>query len=65
MGLLDLHICLAVRARVARTKLTRERQAEGIAPAKGKYTQTRKLNSEDIAKTQAMVELGLLKTQAE
>lgn len=45
--------------------LIRERQAEGIAlaKAKGKYAQAPKLTAEDVAQAQAMVELGMPKTQ--
>jgi DNA invertase Pin-like site-specific DNA recombinase len=45
--------------------LIRERQAEGIAlaKAKGKYVQAPKLSADDVEQAQAMIELGLPKTE--
>lgn len=45
--------------------LIRERQAEGLAlaKAKGKYAQAPELSAEEVAQAQAMVELGLPRTQ--
>lgn len=45
--------------------LIRERQAEGIAlaKAKGKYLPTRKLSDHDVEQAQAMIDLGLTKTE--
>jgi DNA invertase Pin-like site-specific DNA recombinase len=45
--------------------LIRERQAEGIALAKtkGKYEQTPKLTAHDVEQAQAMIDLGLPKTE--
>lgn len=45
--------------------LIRERQAEGIAIAKarGKYVQRPKLNAQDVEQAQAMIDLGLPKTE--
>jgi DNA invertase Pin-like site-specific DNA recombinase len=45
--------------------LIRERQAEGIAlaKAKGKYKPTRKLADHDVEQAQAMIDLGLPKTE--
>lgn len=45
--------------------LIRERQAEGIAIAKarGKYVQKPKLSAHDVEQAQAMIELGLPKTE--
>jgi DNA invertase Pin-like site-specific DNA recombinase len=45
--------------------LIRERQAEGIAlaKAKGKYVQEPKLSAQDVEEAQAMLDLGLPKTE--
>ncbi len=45
--------------------LIRERQAEGIAlaKAKGKYMQAPKLSAHDVEQAQAMIDLGLPKTE--
>ncbi|GAA1677482.1 transposase [Citricoccus zhacaiensis] len=45
--------------------LIRERQAEGIAlaKAKGKYVQVPKLSAQDVEQAQAMIDLGLPKTE--
>jgi DNA invertase Pin-like site-specific DNA recombinase len=45
--------------------LIRERQAEGIALAKskGKYVQAPKLSAEDVEQAEAMLDLGLPKTE--
>lgn len=45
--------------------MIRERQAEGIAlaKAKGKYVQAPKLGAHDVEQAQAMLELGLPKTE--
>lgn len=43
--------------------LIRERQAEGIALAKGKYVQAPKLGPDDVEQAQAMLDLGMPKTE--
>ncbi len=55
---------LAAFAEFERNRI-KERQAEGIAlaQAKGKYKQTHKLSSADVEQVQAMIELGIPKTQ--
>src|SRR5699024_7605678 len=56
---------LTAFAEFERTRI-RERQAEGIAlaKAKGKYVQQPKLGSKELEQAQAMIDLGMPKTQA-
>src|SRR5699024_2331084 len=63
LGSLMLGI-LAAFAELERKRI-RERQAEGIAlaKAKGKYVQQRKLGSKELEQAQAMIDMGIPKTQ--